>query len=552
MPAGSTTWTAVLTNVKSEVPSGTIVAATWASGVATITAAGGPPGGFSVGESVTISGMTPSGYDGTFTIVSVLSSTQFTYALTTNPGAAAAFGNVTPNAGGVNVLTYTGVDWQFVGTAGTEVAGPHLVLTVTPSGSIAAANWADDVATITTTAALPESLWVGESVTISGMTPSGYDGTFTIVSVLSSSQFTYDLTTNPGTATGFGGVTVITAGQKVTATLSVLDVFNDPVLGYAGPVTLGDSDAPAVAAGDGPPDQESFTAADNGTVSFPVTFLTSGPQTLTAADVSGSTASATVTVNPGTAVQFSVDPPSVQVDTAAPVTVTAYDTYGNVVTGYSGAVTLTTVDGQAASPITNSSPSSPGTYDFSDTFSQAGGQKLVATGGGLAGVGAIVVTPAPYSLSQSTVTAGPTVVAAGGQVAVTLTARDAERDQETSGGLTVAFQPGPGNTTGWNAVGPVVDNGDGTYTEVFAIALVPGLSVFTATIGGTPVTSSPASVTVIKATPTITWATPTDITFGTAPWQRPSSTGLHPQPVRSATRRWPVRSLARATARRSP
>ena len=301
----------------------------------------------------------------------------------------------------------------------------------------------------------------------------------------------------------------------MTATLSILDMFNNPVLRYTGPVTVSDSDAPAVAADDGPPTQESFTAADDGTLSFPVTFLTSGTQTLTAIDGNGLISVATVTVNAGTAVQFSVDPPAVQVGTAAPVTVTAYDAYGNVVTGYTGAVTLTAVNGTAAAPITSSSPTSPGTYDFHMTFSQAGGQKLVATGGGVAGAGAVVVTPAPYSLSQSIVSAGPTVVAAGGQVAVTLTVRDAQGNQETGGGLTVAFGIASGSSTGGN-FGATVDNGDGSYSVTFTTATAPGLVVFNAMIDGTAVSSSSSSATVIKATPTITWTTPTDMTYGTA------------------------------------
>ena len=60
----------------------------------------------------------------------------------------------------------------------------------------------------------------------------------------------------------------------------------------------------------------------------------------------------------------------------------------------------------------------------------------------------------------------PTVVAAGGQVAVTLTVRDALGNQETSGGLTVAFALGAGSTSGGN-FGATVDNGDGTYTALF-------------------------------------------------------------------------------------
>ncbi len=347
---------------------------------------------------------------------------------------------VTPTGGGVNVLTNAGVDWQFAGTTGTVMAGPHLGLTVA------------------------------------------------------------------GT---------VTAGQTVTATLSVLDVFNNPVLGYTGTATFGDSDAPAVAAGDGPPLQHTFTSADNGSFSFPVTFFTSGTQTLTAADDSGLTASATLTVNPGAAVQFSVDSPSVEVGTAAAVTVTAYDAYGNVATGYTGPVTLTAVNGAPASPITYTyTTADQGMHAYSVTFTQAGAQKLVATGGSIVGDGAIVVTPAPYDLSKSTVSVTPTRVAVGGQVAVTLTVRDALGNQETSGGLTVAFALAAGSTTGGN-FGATVDNGDGIYTALFTAGRPPGLDNFTAAIGGIAVTSSPAAMTVVKATPTITWANPADITYGT-------------------------------------
>jgi len=98
----------------------------------------------------------------------------------------------------------------------------------------------------------------------------------------------------------------------------VLDDHGKSVAGYTGTVNFSDSDAPAQAAGDGPPLQHTFTSADNGAFKFPVTFLTSGAQALTASDNGGLMASVTATVNPGAAVQFSVDPPPVEVGVAAP------------------------------------------------------------------------------------------------------------------------------------------------------------------------------------------------------------------------------------------
>ncbi len=103
-----------------------INAATWASGVATITTSAIPAGsaGFSVGQSVTISGMQPAGYDGTFTITSVVStsqSTTFTYALATGPGTATALGSVAPTAGNVTMVGGSGVDYLTADGSGNDV-----------------------------------------------------------------------------------------------------------------------------------------------------------------------------------------------------------------------------------------------------------------------------------------------------------------------------------------------------------------------------------------------------------------------------------------------
>ena len=416
--------------------------------------------------------------------------------------------SVTPSGNGVNVLTKAGVDWQYVGTTATLIAGPHLSLTI------------------------------------------------------------------PGTA----------AAQSVSAKLSVLDVNNNPVLGYTGTVTFSDSDGAAVAADDGPPPPHTFSAADNGAFSFPVAFLTSGSQTLTAVSNDGLTASASVTVSAGAATQFSVDPPPVPVGTPIPITaaawasdvvtittppiaggfsvgdtltisgmtptgyngtitvasalsdsqftyllttdpgtatgfgsvtpqatitVTAYDAYGNVASGYTGAVTLMSVDSSAASPMT--SAANQGVAQFTETFNQPGGQKLIATGGSLAGNGAIVVTPAPYDLSQSSVSVSPEGVAAGGQVVVSLTARDALGNAETSGSLKVTFSLGTGSVGGGSFT-TTTDNHDGTYTAIFTAGPYAGLDNITATIGGVAVTSSPASLVV---TPAITSANTATFIVGT-------------------------------------
>jgi hypothetical protein len=196
---------------------------------------------------------------------------------------------------------------------------------------------------------------------------------------------------------------------------------------------------------------------------------------------------------------------------------------GESVTG-PGIPALTTVLSLAGSSITLSNPATAtatsvpltfgdqGAHTYSVTFSQPGGQKLIAAGGGGTGSGGIVVTPGPYDLSRSTVSVTPQVVPARGQAAVTLTVRDALGNQEASGGLTnVAFAVGAGSIGGGNW-GVTTDNNDGTYTAIFTAGTLAGLDNLTATIDGAPLTSSPASLVV---TPAITSVNNTTFVAGT-------------------------------------
>src|SRR5262249_46799671 len=130
----------------------TVTNATWASNVATITTSAAHA--LTVGQSVAVAGITPSGYNGTFTITSVPTSTTFTYALTTNPG------------------TYTSG-----GTAGGIVSA-------------------------TTSAA--HNLTAGQTVSIGGVAPAAYNGTFVVLSVPTSTTFTYSLGTSAGAFTAAG------------------------------------------------------------------------------------------------------------------------------------------------------------------------------------------------------------------------------------------------------------------------------------------------------------------------------------------------------------
>ena len=118
--------------------------------------------GLSGGQTVTISGVGVAGYNGTFTVVSVLSATQFTY------------------VAGVTGLANSG------------------------GGTSASAT-----VTIQTTAA--HGLSAGQLVTISGAGVSGYNGTFNVASVIDSTHFTYNAAS--GGLAASGGGTAAAAGN---------------------------------------------------------------------------------------------------------------------------------------------------------------------------------------------------------------------------------------------------------------------------------------------------------------------------------------------------
>jgi hypothetical protein len=121
----------------------------------------------------------------------------------------------------------------------------------------------------------------------------------------------------------------------------------------------------------------------NGIGTFSVTLDSAGSQTVTATDTATSslTGFATVTVNPAAATHLvlrsSADPVKGRVWS---VTVTAYDAYGNVATGYRGAVHFSSSDGQATLPADYPfTAADGGTHTFLVTFHRLGQQSLTVS-----------------------------------------------------------------------------------------------------------------------------------------------------------------------------
>jgi hypothetical protein len=103
-------------------------------------------------------------------------------------------------------------------------------------------------------------------------------------------------------------------------------------------------------------------------------------------------------------------------------------------------------------------------------------------------------SPDSASVAQSIVLVSTANVGNGGTATVTLIARDAGGNLETSGGLTVVFGLGSGGSSG--TFSTVTDNGNGTYTATFTGTMISTAQTITATINGSAVTSALPTIMV--------------------------------------------------------
>jgi probable HAF family extracellular repeat protein len=141
----------------------------------------------------------------------------------------------------------------------------------------------------------------------------------------------------------------ITAGVAGSLTVTAQDAYGNTVSSYAGTVSFSSSDAKAVL-----PANYAFTVADNGVHSFGATLKSAGTQSIAANDILiGSLAGtdAGIQVSPAAASRLAITgPASVTPGTVFSITVTAYDAYGNVATGYLGTVAFKSSDASAILP----------------------------------------------------------------------------------------------------------------------------------------------------------------------------------------------------------
>ncbi len=130
----------------------------------------------------------------------------------------------------------------------------------------------------------------------------------------------------------------------------------------------------------GLPASYTFTAADAGAHVFTATLKTAGSQSITVTSASNSAVLGSQTgiqVSAAAAASFVMSAPSSVTQGAGfKVTVTVYDAYGNIATGYRGKVTLTSTDSKGGSPSYSFGAKDNGVATISYTLSTLGTQTL--------------------------------------------------------------------------------------------------------------------------------------------------------------------------------
>jgi hypothetical protein len=199
-----------------------------------------------------------------------------------------------------------------------------------------------------------------------------------------------------------------------------------------------------------------------------------GTYTVTATD-GPATGSTTMIVVAGLATSLTLSPAEATVgagDSQA-YQVEGFDSYGNDAGDVTAATTFT------IAPDGSGSATGAACAGDSCSATAAGTYTVTGTDGSATGTATLTVTPGAVDAAESTVSASPGSVPADGSTAatVTVTAVDADGNQETSGGATVTIASSVGTVSG------VIDNDDGTYTATVT-SLTAGTADVKAKIDG--------------------------------------------------------------------
>ncbi|MGZ4381303.1 MAG: invasin domain 3-containing protein [Gaiellaceae bacterium] len=326
------------------------------------------------------------------------------------------------------------------------------------------------------------------------------------------------ITATSGSATATSGGVTVTPGPATTLTASAAgsvalntslpvtvtarDAYGNVAPGYTGTVAVTSSDGGATL----PASPHTYVAGDAGVSVFPVTFATSGPQTVTATDTgNGSIHGTTGTIGVGAGAAsgatstIGASPGSITANgsSTSTITVRLKDSFGTSLTVGGDTVALFTTGGTLSAVTDNHN----GTYTATLTAPSSVGTGIVSsTVNGTAIVSTVTVTfrvpIGPASGATSTIGASPGSIAPDGSSTSTITVQleDAAGNNLIAGGDIVAL-----STTG-GTLSAVTDNHDGTYTATLTSPSSPGSGIVSGTVNGTKIVST-ATVTFSSAPP---------------------------------------------------
>ncbi len=167
------------------------------------------------------------------------------------------------------------------------------------------------------------------------------------------------------------------AGAQLGLRVTVRDNFTNVATGYSGTMALSSSDPGAQLSAPG-----TYTGTDAGSRAFSAQLRKAGAQTVTATDAANAiSCQGSVNIVPG-ATLFAVGFAGTDAwaGTGVNATVTAQDSFANVVTNYAGTIAFTSSDGAAAKPANVTlNGTEGGTTTVAVTFNTVGLQTLTAT-----------------------------------------------------------------------------------------------------------------------------------------------------------------------------
>ena len=388
---------------------------------------------------------------------------------------------ITASSGGSTAtVTVTARD-----ASGNIVAGAAVVVGVSGTGNtISAAGTTNASGVYAATVSSTQAATKTVTATINGSTISQQGTLLVNAAGPNASLSTVDAA--PGSLTAGSGTSTIT--------VTVRDAFGNSVAGASVALSAngtgnnisqpGATNASGVTTG-----SFSSTVVGSKTISAVVNGSVGVAQTATVVVGSGSVSASNSTV--------SLSPASFAAGTgSATVTVTARDASGNVLAG--AAVGLAATGSSALTPPSGNTNSS-GVFTSVLTSNVTGDKQVTATINGVAITESptVSVTAGAPSVGQSTVSASPATISAGGTGStITVTVKDALGNPVPGRTVTLAVSPAPGSSV-TQPVG--VTNGAGVATGTVTATAV-GSKTVTATIGGIGAITQTASVTVNPGT----------------------------------------------------